>query len=103
MLATGIEDSAIEIVPNEVPAVARSLDLAKEGDLIVLFVDDVRRSWNQVIHYEGDGVTSSTPDELKPVTSFVEEDPQAFSLDAGARLVRDERGVRLARDEEESD
>ena len=103
LLANGVEDSAIEIVPDEVPAVARALDLAKEGDLIVLFVDDVRRSWNQVIHYEGDGVTSSTSDELKPVTSFVEENPQAFSLDAGARLVRDERGVRLARDEEESD
>ena len=38
--------------------------------------------------------------DAKPATSFVEEDPEAFSLDAGARLVRDERGVRLARDEE---
>jgi len=30
----------------------------------------------------------------------VEADPEAFSLEPGARLVRDERGVRLAREEE---
>jgi hypothetical protein len=31
----------------------------------------------------------------------VEADPDAFSLDDGVRLVRDERGVRLAREEED--
>jgi cyanophycin synthetase len=77
-----------------------ALDMAQEGDLVVLFVDDVRRSWNQVIHYEGDNVTASQADDVKPAHSFVEEDPEAFSLEPGARLVRDERGVRLAREEE---
>jgi hypothetical protein len=33
----------------------------------------------------------------------VEADPDAFSLDSEAALVRDERGVRLARVEEEAD
>jgi len=103
LLANGIEDGAIEIVPDEEPAVARALDLAQEGDLVMLFVDDVRRSWSQVIHYKGDNATSKASTEPKPVHSFVEEDPEAFSLDPGARLVRDERGVRLAREEEESD
>jgi hypothetical protein len=36
----------------------------------------------------------------KPVHSFVEADPDAFSLDSSVRLVRDERGVRVAREEE---
>lgn len=103
LLANGIDEKAIEVVPEEVAAVANALDIAQEGDLIVLFADDVRRSWNQVIHYEADGAIASTSDESKPAHSFVEEDPDAFSLDPGARLVRDERGVRLARDEEESD
>ena len=103
LLANGVEDSAIEIIPDEVKSVATALEIAQEGDLVVIFADDVRRSWGQVIQHEGDNAASSTSEETKPANSFVEEDPEAFSLDPGARLVRDERGVRLAREEEESD
>jgi cyanophycin synthetase len=100
LLAGGVDASAVEIVPDEVTSVAKSLDMAQEGDLVVLFADDVSRSWNQVIQYEADGETSGASKDIKPAHSFVEEDPEAFSLDAGVRLVRDERGVRLAREEE---
>ena len=100
LLAGGIDASAVEIVPDEVLSVAKSLDMAREGDLVVLFADDVSRSWNQVIQYEADGETTGASKDTKPAHSFVEEDPEAFSLDAGVRLVRDERGVRLAREEE---
>ena len=47
-----------------------------------------------------DNAAANTSDKTKPAQSFVEADPEAFSLDSGARLVRDERGVRLAREEE---
>ena len=100
LLAGGVDESAIEILPEEVDAVAKSLDMAQEGDLVVLFADDVRRSWNQVIQYEGDASVVEGSKDTSPANSFVEEDPEAFSLEDGARLVRDERGVRLARDEE---
>lgn len=100
LLANGIEDSAIDVVPDEVMSIASALDMANEGDLVVLFADDVRRSWKQVTQHEGDSKTASTSKDNKPANSFVEEDPEAFSLDPGARLVRDERGVRLAREEE---
>ncbi|MGB5488947.1 MAG: cyanophycin synthetase [Lysobacterales bacterium] len=100
LLANGIDAGAIDIVPEEVLAVEGALDMAKEGDLIVLFVDNVRRCWNQVIHYEGHGTTVVSAKATNPVHSFVEADPEAFSLDAGVRLVRDERGVRVAREEE---
>jgi cyanophycin synthetase len=103
LVANGIDQDAIGIVPQEVVAVATALETAKEGDLVMLFADDVRRSWNQVLHFESDSEDTSTAVESKPAHSFVEEDPDAFSLEPGARLVRDERGVRLARDEEESD
>ena len=79
---------------------ASALDMAQKGDLIVLFADDVRRSWNQVIHHEADGGAARSTEISRPANSFVEEDPEAFSLDSGARLIRDERGVRLARVEE---
>ena len=100
LLLKGIDARHIEVIPEEVTSVAIALDMAREGDLVVLFADDVKRSWNQVIHYEGDTESLSLNEDPKPATSFVEEDPDAFSLDPGARLVKDERGVRLAREEE---
>jgi cyanophycin synthetase len=100
LIAGGVDASTIEIVPDEVLSVEKALDMAQEGDLVVMFADDISRSWNQVIHYEGDGSIVSGSKDTKAANSFVEEDPQAFSLEAGARLIKDERGVRLARDEE---
>ena len=100
LLVNGVDVDAVEIIPDEIVSVATALEMAKEGDLVVLFADDVRRSWNQVIHYEADSEMVAAADSAKPANSFVEEDPEAFSLDAGARLIKDERGVRLARDEE---
>jgi cyanophycin synthetase len=100
LLAKGVEADAIDIIPDEVLAVDAALDMAKEGDLLMLFVDHVRRCWNQVIHYEGHGAADAGPETAKPIHSFVEADPEAFLLDSGVRLVRDERGVRVAREEE---
>jgi cyanophycin synthetase len=100
LIANGVADSAVDIVPLEVESVAAALDMAQEGDLVVLFADDVRRSWNQVIHYEVDSDREDAAETTKSAHSFVEADPEAFSLEPGARLVRDERGVRLAREEE---
>jgi cyanophycin synthetase len=100
LMANGVDAGAIDIVPDEMLAVEGALDMANEGDLVVLFVDQVNRCWNQVIHYEGHGTTVVSAKATKPAHSFVEPDPEAFSLDSGVRLVRDERGVRVAREEE---
>jgi cyanophycin synthetase len=100
LLDNGVDSASIDVVPEEMAAVSAALERAQEGDLVVLFADDVNRSWNQVIQYESTGETETVSNESKPTNSFVEEDPEAFSLDAGARLIKDERGVRLAREEE---
>ncbi len=100
LLLNGIDTNAIDVIADEVNAVDSALELAREGDLLVLFADDVRRSWNQVIHYESDRQAADLSDDSKPVNSFVEADPNVFSLDPAVRLVKDERGVRLAREEE---
>ena len=100
LVANGIDPAAIDIIPDEVLAVEGALDVAQEGDLVVLFVDNVKRCWNQVIHFEGHDTGAVGPELAKPVHSFVEADPDAFSMDSSVRLVRDERGVRVAREEE---
>lgn len=100
LMANGVAPDKIEIVPLEENAVQTALEMAKEGDLVMLFADDVGRSWDQVIQFEGSDTGERVSDNSKPVNSFVEEDPDAFSLEPGARLIKDERGVRLAREED---
>jgi len=99
LLAKGMKEAAVDVVADEVAANAHALGMAREGDLVVLFADNVRRSWNQVIHFEAGNVAAADAEAPRAAQSFVEEDPQAFEIDPDARLVRDARGVRLAREE----
>jgi cyanophycin synthetase len=103
LLEDGVNEENIQVIPGEPTAVKISLEMAHEGDLVMIFGDDIERCWKQVTGYEVEGVESVGVEAEKPVQSFVEEDPMAFTLDAGAELIRDERGVRIARIDEESD
>lgn len=103
LLAKGVNESAIEIIPNEVDAIQAALQSGLEGDLIVIFGDNIDRCWEQIIGHQVEGGEASKSAAVKPVPSIVESDPDAFKLDPAAELVIDERGVRLARVEEESD
>jgi len=103
LLAKGVSDEAIEIIPNEVDAIQAALERGREGDLIVIFGDNIDRCWEQIIGHQVEGGETTPAEALKPVPSFVETNPDAFTLDPAAELVRDERGVRLARVEENAD
>lgn len=103
LLAQGVSDQAIEIIPNEVDAIQSALQRGREGDLIVIFGDNIDRCWEQIIGHQVEGGEKTSSELVKSVPSFVEADPEAFKLDLAAELVRDERGVRLARVEEQSD
>ena len=103
LLEAGVDADRIEVIPDEMQAVNAALSMAHEGDLVVIFGDDIVRCWKQVAGHKVDG--EEVPDEKpgKPVQGFVEPDPEAFTLEPGAELIRDERGVRIARIDEESD
>ncbi len=103
LVELGVEEKATEVMKDEVSAVAKALEMAREGDLIMIFGDDITRTWKQVINFEAEAADSSETDESTPAHGFVEEDPLAFILDEGDELIRDERGVRIARHEEEGD
>ena len=99
----GVSAKNIKVIPDEVDAVAASLEMARDGDLVVIFGDNIERCWNQVAGHQVDEDPGVDRAVEKPVQSFVEEDPDAFTLDPGSELIRDERGVRIARADEESD
>jgi len=103
LLESGAAESCLQVIPNEVSAVNAALEMATDGDLVVIFGDNIERCWNQVAGHQVDGEEPTGAIDEKPVQSFVEEDPEAFTLEPGSELIKDERGVRIARVDEESD
>ena len=100
LLEAGVEAERIELIPDEQKAVARGLACARPGDLLLIFADAIRRCWEQITRFSPD--TESQPAET--ATAAIAIEPQDFidhdlDLDDSIGFVRDERGVRLAREE----
>jgi cyanophycin synthetase len=98
----GAPEDAINVIPDEQTAVDAALRQAEPGDLVLIFVDAITRSWKQVIQFSpgSDGrpferVRSSRPE---PVPVAVEGGPVE---DRRREFVRDLRGVRLAREQDD--
>ncbi|MFA3916683.1 cyanophycin synthetase [Ruegeria hyattellae] len=101
LMRNGVPESTISVIPAEVEAVNAGLEMAAAGDLLVIFGDDSARCWKQIIyHNAGDDEAEAEVQSSRPaaVTGFEE------MFEADQSLIRDERGVRLAREiDEEAD
>lgn len=95
LIGAGVKARQITLVPSEVAAIDKGLETAKPGDLLVVFADELARSWKQIIYFkkaEREALASTQPAKVeKPGVGFEE------LLSAGDLLIRDERGVRLAK------
>ena len=52
LLAQGVPADDIELVPEETRAVERALSVARGGDLVLVFGDDVGRTWQQIVEFK---------------------------------------------------
>jgi cyanophycin synthetase len=99
LLAAGVPEQSIEVVPEETQAVDRALSLGRPGDLLLIFGDALQRTWTQITQFHPeDGVPH--PASETPVAVELPAAPE-FLLEAGFELKRDERGVRIARETED--
>lgn len=99
LLESGIDDANITVIADEEPAVDFALNMATEGDLLVITADDLHRSWKQIIN-----LNSDKPENKKTIPGtkvFVPEAEKRYVLDQDEELITDERGVRLASSEPE--
>jgi len=97
----GVANEAIEVIPDEAEAIGHALGAARQGDLLLVFADNLTRGWKQIIHFEAD--TESLASEPTAAAAVQLPEPPAEVLRADDELIRDERGVRLARIHEEAD
>ena len=115
LMKAGVNEAQITIIEEEEKAVDAALAMAKPGDLLLIFADNITRSWKQIIYFGKDReeieaeeqktLAPPTPSVPKAVTkdllaaaTAVKDAPKLPKsvLSDGTRLVRDERGVRLA-------
>jgi cyanophycin synthetase len=104
LLAAGVDAGEIDVIPDERQAIDRVLALAQPGDLVLVFGDDVDRSWKQITGFSPEAPDSSKAAAEATGTAAIRIDRDAlpeFSYSAGDELVRDGRGVRLARESED--
>ncbi|NRB17837.1 MAG: cyanophycin synthetase [Rhodobacteraceae bacterium] len=98
LMRNGVDESAITVIPDEAEAVNAGLERAEAGDLLVIFGDDSARCWKQIIYFNSDdeeAETEAPAAKLAPAAEFEE------LFDTDQTLIRDERGVRLARETSE--
>ncbi|MDH3769194.1 MAG: cyanophycin synthetase, partial [Gammaproteobacteria bacterium] len=97
----GVNENQIEIIKDESEATDAALNKAATGDLVLILGDNIKRTWKQIIYFGSDRTTS---DDLTPVVKTPPpDDVEEFRIDESLEIIRDERGVRIAREPEDSD
>ena len=70
----GVTEDRYAVVPEEVAAIEAGLERARPGDLLVIFGDNLTRSWKQIIYFHNAAAAVSAQ------IPVVEEAPAATVL-----------------------
>jgi cyanophycin synthetase len=102
--AKGVSLEAISIIPDEQAAIDSALRMGRTGDLLLIFADALTRSWKQVIKFRPEGASPSTaaaPPRQPASAAQLPVPPREEVVQDMEGLIRDERGVRFARESED--
>ena len=99
LLEKGVEADRISVIESEEAAINTALASAQAGDLLVIFADELARSWKQIIYFKKDERAAVAP--VKPARADTPAPEFEDLMSASDQLIRDARGVRLARVEPE--
>ena len=97
-----VPEKAITIIPDEQEAIDFALRNGKPGDLLLVFADALTRSWKQIIKFKPDtspSVAAAAPRAHEPAAIEPAIEERVVAEMEG--LIRDERGIRFARDTED--
>ena len=94
----GVDEAQISIIPDEQEAIDAALRMGRPGDLVLIFADALTRSWKQVIKFRAEGAAPLRQSEALPADPVMSSEESVSEIEG---LVRDERGVRLGREEDD--
>ncbi|MEO7431769.1 MAG: cyanophycin synthetase, partial [Dokdonella sp.] len=99
LIAAGVAESAVSIIPDEQEAIDAALRMGRPGDLLLVFADALVRSWKQIIKFRPEGLSEAPPPTPIASPNAIEEplfDEASFAALGG--VVRDDRGIHLSRE-----
>jgi cyanophycin synthetase len=98
LLAAGVPQSAISVIPDEQEAIEAALRMGEPGDLLLVFADALVRSWKQIIRFRPEGAPAPVLRAPEPVAvvAAVETPVETIAPMSLEGLIRDERGIRYA-------
>lgn len=102
LLEVGVSPDQITVIPSEVEALDNALNLAKPDDLLLVFGDNCSRCWKQIVNFS-EALEEAKRESGDTGADFFASLPtlsSTMNLPQG-ELIQDERGVRLARVEED--
>ena len=98
LIAAGVDPDAIQQIPDEQAAIDAALRMGQSGDLVMVFADQLARSWKQITKFRADGAPPARPAGDEPATLLSAAPPAALASTDMDGLIRDERGLRFARE-----
>ena len=97
LAAAGVAEDAISQIPDEQLAVDAALKMGSTGDLVLVFADALTRTWKQIIRFTPDGdMPKPTPRAEIPELQTSMDERLVAAMEG---VVRDERGLRFEREE----
>ena len=96
LLEEGVEADRIDVVPDEQEANSMALQMAGQGDLILVLADSIKRTWKQIIYFNSEARGDDVAKKATVTMNLPETD--AFSFDDDIEIISDERGVRIAKE-----
>ncbi|MFT4694429.1 MAG: cyanophycin synthetase [Francisella sp.] len=110
LIEFGVNANNIETIESEEEAVNKALAIAKEGDLVTIFADKLKRTWKQIIYFNKENNTRKEKTESKKQEPFsasmIAQDPslsQEIADVIKGGIFSDESGVRVIYQDEDSD
>jgi cyanophycin synthetase len=100
LVEAGVPASQIDVVPEEPAAVTHALSLARGGDLVLVFGDQITRTWNQIVEFK----PTQAERRARP-RRHSRAQPAPIELAHGTTrgYVYDRQGIRRARGDEPGD
>ncbi|HEV2607261.1 MAG TPA: cyanophycin synthetase, partial [Xanthomonadaceae bacterium] len=98
LIAAGVPEAAISRIHDEQEAIDAALQMGRAGDLILVFADALVRSWKQIIKFRPEGTPEAPAREAMPEMRVVEPAAEEAIHAAMEGMVRDERGITIARE-----
>ena len=88
LIEAGVASEQVELAESESASVETALAMARPTDLVLVFCDNITRSWKQIIYFKPKEKAAPVPPEQLVAAA-------GFDVPEGWRILSDERGVRI--------